>query len=137
METTIEQGAGEQKLAYRKTTRCRIGDDGTSIEMEDTEINPWTGTKTTTTSLIRYDKPTDSFKAMVWDTEGAVRLFRLRIDRQNIIFKQVDCPEGSALQSRVAVNPDGTLAEEGTLEVTGDNPYRVKWKIRYAKIEIR
>ena len=135
METTIRQGAEEQKLAYRKTTRCRIGDDGKSIVMEDTEINPWTGMKATTTSLIRYDKTTDTFKAMVWDTEGAVRLFRLLIDRQNIVFKQIDCPEGSTLQSRVTVNPDGTLTEQGTMEVTGDNPYRATWKIRYTRTE--
>ena len=54
METTISEGAGEQKMAYRKTTRCQIGDDGASIEMEDAEINPWTGTKATTTSLFAF-----------------------------------------------------------------------------------
>lgn len=136
VEMKIAHHGDERTVAYKKTTTCRIGDDAKSIIMEDTEVNPWTGAESVTSSVIRYDKETRSFKAMVWDTEGAVRLFVVDAAGRSIVFKQVDCPDGSTLSSKVTVNQDGTLDEVGTKAGGDTNPYSVEWKIRYTKTEM-
>jgi len=96
VEMRITHQGKTQVLHYAKTTTCRLGDDGKSIVMEDREVSPWTGKPLVVSSVIRYDANTEKYKAMVWDTDGEVRLFVLNVDDSKIVFEQ-----GTRCSSRI------------------------------------
>ena len=121
-----------QVLHYAKTTTCRLGDDGKSIVMEDREVSPWTGKPLVVSSVIRYDANTEKYKAMVWDTDGEVRLFVLNVDDSKIVFEQVDCDQSTTFSSTVTMKEE-SLEEQGSVVRTGEHAYTVEWKIRYTR----
>jgi len=124
---------GDTPVAYSKTAECRISEAGDSFLMIDTEINPWTNEKVTTTAVIRFDRSSNTFKAMVSGSDGSVRLFVIRVSENALKWDLVDRPGDVNFKSKVAFKEDGTIREEGARSGRRPIPYAVKWKVTYTR----
>lgn len=124
---------GDTPVSYKKTTECKVSEDGDAFLMIDTELDPWTNESVTTTAVIRSDHTSGSFKATVSGSDGTVRRFLMTVSDNTIDYELVDQPDDVKFTSTVRFQDDGTMREEGFRSGEKPTPYAVMWTVQYTR----
>ena len=128
----VTSPSGAEKVDYEKTASCAYDSHRDAIVMVDVEKDPWTKIEVTTTAEIRWDKETKIFKAMVYATDGSVRLFVIRETEGVLRYEHIDGLPGAKFHCEVSIDQKDRIIEAGQRSWPPPQKTAVEWEVTYS-----